>query len=256
MPNRDRHCGLAEHASIPQPLSCRTVPSHTMPTPRVTARSRPVPNSFRIGEFHVEPSLHSVSGPAGIVRLEAKVMQVLLCLAEHGNQVVPKERLMRAVWPDTFVSDDVLTRAISELRRVFGDDVRNPRFIQTIPKSGYRLMAPVSFSESGPTCRDSAGRPHRHPAVEARRLGRAQRQTVRASVLERGCVHGSEAWRWWRSSPPFCWRVSSPSGCRRRPLPESSARSGSPLPGRSPFHRSRRPSSRRSPPTAGGFTSR
>ena len=105
-----------------------------------------MPDSFHIGEFHIEPSLHSVSGPAGTVRIEAKVMQVLLCLAEHGDHVVPKERLISAVWPDTFVSDDVLTRAISELRRVFGDDVRTPRFIQTIPKGGYRLMTPVSFT--------------------------------------------------------------------------------------------------------------
>ena len=119
-----------------------------------------MPDSFHIGEFHVEPSLHSVSGPAGTVRLEAKVMHVLRCLAEHGDQVVPKERLIGAVWPDTFVSDDVLTRAISELRRVFGDDVRNPRFIQTIPKSGYRLMTPVSFTgpdASGAATAQAAG---------------------------------------------------------------------------------------------------
>ena len=70
-------------------------------------------------------------------------MQVLVCLAAQAGQVVPKERLMRTVWPDTFVGDDVLTRSISELRRVFGDDVKEPRFIQTIPKSGYRLIAPV-----------------------------------------------------------------------------------------------------------------
>ena len=50
----------------------------------------------------------------------------------------------RRVWPDTFVTDDVLTRAISELRRVFGDDAKEPRFIQTILKSGNRLIARVS----------------------------------------------------------------------------------------------------------------
>ena len=105
-------------------------------------------NGFPIGEFHqVEPSLNSVTGPAGTTRLEPKVMQVLLCLAEHADQVVTKESLMRAVWPDTFVGDDVLTRAISELRRVFGDDVKGPRFIQTIPKRGYRLVAPISLNE-------------------------------------------------------------------------------------------------------------
>jgi Transcriptional regulatory protein, C terminal len=72
------------------------------------------------------------------------VMQVLLCLAAQAGQVVSKERLLRTVWSDTFVGDDVLTRSISELRRVFGDDVKEPRFIQTIPKSGYRLIAGVS----------------------------------------------------------------------------------------------------------------
>ena len=100
-----------------------------------SALSRALPNSLRIGEFHyVEPSLNRVSGPAGTMRLEPKVMAVLVCLVEHGDQVVPKERLMRAVWPDTFVGDDVLTRAISELRRVFGDDVRDPRFHSDHPE--------------------------------------------------------------------------------------------------------------------------
>jgi DNA-binding winged helix-turn-helix (wHTH) protein/Tol biopolymer transport system component len=107
-----------------------------------------VPDSFRIGEFHVEPSLYRVSGPAGTVRLEPKVMHVLVCLTEHSDRVVSKERLLRAVWPDTFVTDDVLTRAISELRRVLGDDVKHPRLIETIPKSGYRLMSPVSFNSA------------------------------------------------------------------------------------------------------------
>src|SRR6476620_975031 len=106
-----------------------------------------VRNSFKVGEsHHVDPSLNTVTGPAGITRLEPKVMPVLVCLAEHADEMVPKERLMRSVSPDTFVGDDVLTRCISELRRVFGDDVKEPRVIQTIPKSGYRLIAGVSDS--------------------------------------------------------------------------------------------------------------
>lgn len=106
---------------------------------------RALQNSFHVGDLHhVEPSLNSVTGPAGTTRLEPKVMQVLVCLAAQAGQVVPKEHLMRTVWPDTFVGDDVLTRCISELRRVFGDDVKEPRFIQTVPKSGYRLIAGVS----------------------------------------------------------------------------------------------------------------
>ena len=106
-------------------------------------------NAFSVGEsHHVEPSLNSVTGPAGAIRLEPKVMQVLVLLAAQAGQVVTKERLMRTVWPDTFVTDDVLTRAISELRRVFGDDAKESRFIQTIPKSGYRLIAQLSSSRA------------------------------------------------------------------------------------------------------------
>jgi DNA-binding response OmpR family regulator len=83
----DRAAGERPHAAA---VECCNVSA---------AWSRAVPNSFRIGEFYVEPTLHRVSGPAGTVRLEPKVMLVLLCLAEHSDEVVPKERLMRAVWP-------------------------------------------------------------------------------------------------------------------------------------------------------------
>jgi DNA-binding winged helix-turn-helix (wHTH) protein len=94
-------------------------------------------NGFRIGEaYHVEPSLNRVTGPDGIARLEPKMMQVLVCLAERAGQVVPKERLFQSAWPDTAVTDDVLTRAISELRRLFKDDPRNPQVIETIAKGG------------------------------------------------------------------------------------------------------------------------
>ena len=101
-------------------------------------------HGFRIGgAYHVEPSLNRVTGPGGSHRLEPKVMLVLVCLAEHAGQMVPKDRLFHAAWPDTAVTDDVLTRAISELRRLFEDDPKQPRVIETIPKSGYRLIAPV-----------------------------------------------------------------------------------------------------------------
>src|SRR6478735_8775201 len=89
----------------------------------VPVQSTGLQNGFLVGDSHrVEPSLNSVTGPAGTIRLEPKVMQVLVLLAEHAGQVIAKERLIQTVWQDTFVTDDVLTRAISELRRVFGDD--------------------------------------------------------------------------------------------------------------------------------------
>jgi len=111
--------------------------------PRLFWKSAILRTSFGVGHWRVDPALNSVAGPMATAHLEPKVREVLVCLAEHASDVVSKELLLRSVWPDTCVTDDVLTRAIFELRRVFGDEVRRPRVIQTIPKRGYRLIAPV-----------------------------------------------------------------------------------------------------------------
>jgi TolB-like protein/DNA-binding winged helix-turn-helix (wHTH) protein/Tfp pilus assembly protein PilF len=98
---------------------------------------------FRLGQWLVCPKLNSIQIDGRTVRLEHKFMQVLVCLAERPSEVVSKEELISRVWADTFVTDDVLTRAISELRRVLRDDAKRPQFIETVAKSGYRLIAPV-----------------------------------------------------------------------------------------------------------------
>jgi TolB-like protein len=72
-------------------------------------------------------------------------MDVLVYLSRHQNKVLSKERLIQAIWPDTSVTDEVLTNAISELRKAFGENARNSHHIQTFPRRGYRLKAPVSF---------------------------------------------------------------------------------------------------------------
>ena len=100
-------------------------------------------NGFHVGHWTVHPDLNVVSENGTATHLEPKVMDVLVCLAETNGEVVNKEILIRKVWPDTFVSDDVLKRSISELRRVFKDDARDARIIETIPKRGYRLLIPV-----------------------------------------------------------------------------------------------------------------
>ena len=108
-------------------------------------------NAFRIGESHqVEPSLNSVTGPVGTVRLEPKVMQVLVLLAAHAGQVVAKERLMATVWPDTFVTDDVLTRAISELRRVLGDDPKERHIHPDDPEKRLSVDCSCVLKRCGP----------------------------------------------------------------------------------------------------------
>ena len=98
---------------------------------------------FKVGGWSIDPGLNSISSNGTTVRLEPKVMQVLVCLASQPGEPIAKETILKTVWPDTFVSDDVLTRSISELRRVFEDDAKDPGVLQTIPKRGYRLVAAV-----------------------------------------------------------------------------------------------------------------
>ncbi len=100
---------------------------------------------FRVGTWPVQPSLDAIARDGATIHLEPKVMEVLVCLAQYAGELLSKEKLLQTVWADTFVTDDVLTRSISELRRAFQDDAREPKVIQTIPKRGYRLLAPVTF---------------------------------------------------------------------------------------------------------------
>jgi len=99
--------------------------------------------SFEVGPWIVQPSLNVIFSEGTTHHIEPKVMQVLVCLIEHAGEAVSKESIFHIVWPDTFVTDDVIKRSILELRRAFEDDARQPRIIQTIPKRGYRLIAPV-----------------------------------------------------------------------------------------------------------------
>jgi TolB-like protein/DNA-binding winged helix-turn-helix (wHTH) protein/Flp pilus assembly protein TadD len=105
---------------------------------------------FRIGKWLVQPQMNTLQANGKTKHVEPKAMQVLVYLAEHADEVVTKERLMGAVWADTFVTDDVLTRCIFELRKAFEDDAKNPQVIETIPRSGYRLVAAVHSAEAQP----------------------------------------------------------------------------------------------------------
>jgi TolB-like protein/DNA-binding winged helix-turn-helix (wHTH) protein/Tfp pilus assembly protein PilF len=126
-----------------------------------------VEGDFQVGAWLVQPKLNAISANGVTVRLEPKAMQVLLYLAEHAGDVMPKERIVQAVWADTFVTDDVLTRAISELRHAFGDDARDPRVLQTIPKGGYRLIAPVDVGAGLARPREGKALPYKFATVAA-----------------------------------------------------------------------------------------
>jgi len=85
------------------------------------------------------------------VQLEPRVMAVLVQLAERPGEVVTRDALLVAVGGGTIVQEEALTHAISRLRHAFGDDPRAPRYIETIPKRGYRLVAEVAPDDTAET---------------------------------------------------------------------------------------------------------
>jgi DNA-binding winged helix-turn-helix (wHTH) protein len=99
---------------------------------------------IRIGEWRLEPHRNTLVDGAREVRIEPRAMQLLLYLAEHSGTIVTKEAIIRDVWDGVFVTDEALTYSIFEARKALGDDARRPRYIQTVPRKGYRLIAPVS----------------------------------------------------------------------------------------------------------------
>ncbi len=124
---------------------------------------------FELEGWHVQPSRNRLRRGDTSVRIEPKMMDVLVTLAARPGQVVSKQELADAVWPNLFVTESVITRAIAGLRRALADDVRAPRFIETIAKRGYRLVAaPVAMrapAAPAPSARPAAGQEAGAPAA-------------------------------------------------------------------------------------------
>ena len=95
---------------------------------------------IRLGHIIVEPERNRVVNEDGIHRITPREMEVLAYLIRNGTRVVPREELLERVWNDVVVNGEALTLVISRLRAVLSDNPTQPRFIETIPKKGYRLM--------------------------------------------------------------------------------------------------------------------
>ncbi len=102
---------------------------------------------FRIGALLVQPERLTVTIDGEEIALEPRMMEVLIALAEHAGEVVSAEQLLIEVWRGTFYGDNPVHKVIAQLRRLVGDDSRAPKYIETIRKRGYRLIATVSFPD-------------------------------------------------------------------------------------------------------------
>ena len=107
-----------------------------------------IESDIRIGDWLIQPRLNRIVGLDEEHQVEPKVMGVLLRLARQPGAVVSRDELLSDVWRDTVVVETAVFRAVSELRRILGDDPKHPRIIDTVRKRGYRLIASVEHLEA------------------------------------------------------------------------------------------------------------
>lgn len=98
---------------------------------------------LRIGDWDIVPELNELQRGTEKIRVEPKAMELLLFLAARPGQVIGRTELLNAVWPGVVVGDETLTQAVTKLRKALADQAREPAYIETISKRGYRLVAEV-----------------------------------------------------------------------------------------------------------------
>lgn len=111
--------------------------------------SRPVKRLYEFGPFLLDPAERSLRREGEPVPLTPKVLDMLVVLVENRGRLLNKKDLMDAVWPDSFVEEGNLTFNVSSLRKALGEDPKDPLYIETVPRRGYRFTANVRILEEG-----------------------------------------------------------------------------------------------------------
>lgn len=106
--------------------------------------------AFRVGQWLAEPVLNRLTAGDTVLRMRPQLMDVLVCLARHQGRVVLKDELLAEVWPDRVITESGMVRCIAELRQLLGDQSKDPAYIETIAKRGYRLLADVEWVADPP----------------------------------------------------------------------------------------------------------
>jgi DNA-binding winged helix-turn-helix (wHTH) protein/dienelactone hydrolase len=109
---------------------------------------------LRIGDCLIVPKLNRIERDGTIVRVQRLSMEVLLYLAKRPGSVVTYEEFLSALWPRRHTGEEAVHRRIAALRRHLGDIAKSPRYIETIPKRGYRLIAPVAWLAAAPATKN------------------------------------------------------------------------------------------------------
>lgn len=120
---------------------------------------------FFLNHFHIKPEFDSIELNEQVLKIEPKVMEVLVYLADHQGHVISTETLIEEVWPDTVVSPQSVHRCISKLRKIFALDTEHSGYIKTYPKKGYSLeFAPATTPVASQSDESNSASPPKAPA--------------------------------------------------------------------------------------------
>ncbi len=148
---------------------------------------------FTLGDWLVEPKACRVSRGDAVVKLRPQLVDVLVCLARQAGEIVLKDEILAEVWPGQYIAESGLSRCVAELRQSLQDDAQEPRFIETIPKRGYRLIAPVVWVEQAE--RAEAGSVQAPPGPEMAAGAAVAGDLAQASADTRGADRRAVGWR-------------------------------------------------------------
>jgi TolB-like protein len=123
-----------------------------------------MPNTLclRFGLFQLDPAERLLLRGDREIHLASKLFETLLFLVQNAGHLVDKETLMRSVWKGTFVEEGSLAHSISVLRKILSDGTERNRYIETVPRHGYRFIAPVELHEKNPSKEAGLGLPTLH----------------------------------------------------------------------------------------------
>lgn len=105
---------------------------------------------YRFGDFELQPRERRLTSAGNPISLTPKVFDTLVLLVEQAGHVISKDELMSALWPRGYVDEGSLSKHIWQIRRALGDSAKSNRFIETVPKLGYRFAMPVTCAEATP----------------------------------------------------------------------------------------------------------
>lgn len=148
-----------------------------------------------LGRWHVQPDLNLISEGSTQHQLEPLAMEVLVLLAASPGELVRTDDIIRTVWADTPMADNPVYKTVAKLRQALGDDSRNPTYIETISKRGYRLIGQVSELPE---------------AVDSELVARQPKPLVLATWIVAGIAVLAALFYWQRQAEPLSASGASP----------------------------------------------